>query len=155
LPSVIVKQLNYDSRELSILRKWKYGERWKDIPIKRGSKVELDMSKFKNVKLLRDLAPFTLPPLKRIKISDLSKAERDVKHFLVHSLGQLKDLSLNQGGDSLNGSEWVEVIVKTLPRVKEFAHLWKISFSKEQVEAIVDNSFHLKSLHINECKLRK
>jgi hypothetical protein len=30
---VKVKQLDYDSPELSILRKWKYGERWKDTPV--------------------------------------------------------------------------------------------------------------------------
>jgi hypothetical protein len=155
LPSGIVKQLDYDSRELSILRKWKYGERWKDIPIKRGSKVELDMRRFKNVKLLRDLAPFALPPLKKIVINYLSKAEREVKHFLVHSLGQQIDLSLNQGGDLLDGKEWVEAIVKALPRVKKYVYLWEFSFSKEQVEAIVDNSLHLESLDINRCKLRK
>jgi hypothetical protein len=113
------------------------------------------MRRFKNVQLLENLAPFALPPLKRIKISYLSKAERDVKHFLVHSLGQLKDLSLNQGGDSLDGSEWVEAIAKALPRVKKYVYLWRFNFSKEQMEAIVDNSFHLESLDINECKLRK
>jgi hypothetical protein len=155
LPSGIVKQLNYDSSELSILRKWKYGERWKGIPINCKSKLELDMRRFKNVQLLENLAPFALPPFKEIRINYLSKAERDVKHFLVHSLGQIKDLSLNQVGDSLDGSEWVEAIAKALPRVRKYVYLWEFSFSKEQVEAIVDNSLHLESLNINECKLRK
>jgi hypothetical protein len=85
----------------------------------------------------------------------ISKAAEEVKHFLYHSIGQLRQLDLNFDGGLLDGSEWVESIVKTLPRVKERVHLYKFSFLKEQVEAIVDNSFHLVYLGMTACKLRK
>jgi hypothetical protein len=83
-----VKQLNYDSREFSILRKWEYGEKWKDTPIDSELELDLQMNESKSVQLLRDLAPFALPPFDYIHIYDLSKAAKEVRHFLVHSLGQ-------------------------------------------------------------------
>jgi hypothetical protein len=118
----------------------------KDTPINSELKLCLDMNKSKDVQLLKDLAPFSLPPFDYISIDDISKAAEEVKHFLYHSIGQLRTLRLNYDGDLLDGSEWKEAIVKTLPRVKETVYLYNFSFSKEQVEAIVDNSLHLEYL---------
>jgi hypothetical protein len=113
------------------------------------------MNSSKAVQLLKDLAPFALPPFDCIGIFNISKAAEEVKHFLYHSIGQLRELDLNCKGDLLDGSEWVEAIVKTLPSVKKTVLLYNFSFSKEQVEAIVDNSLHLKYPWMCECKLRK
>jgi hypothetical protein len=113
------------------------------------------MDKSKDVQLLKDLAPFSLPPFDRIEIYYISKAAEEVKHFLYHSIGQLRALSLNIDSGLLDGSEWKETIVNTLPSVKETVCLRHFSFSKEQVEAIVDNSLHLEYLGIFQCKLRK
>jgi hypothetical protein len=113
------------------------------------------MNESKNVQLLKDLTPFALPPFDYINIDKISKAAEEVKHFLYHSIGQLWALQLNLSGDLLDGSEWVEAIVKTLPRVKVIVFLHNFSFSKEQVEAIVDNSLHLETLVMALCKLRK
>jgi hypothetical protein len=55
----------------------------------------------------------------------------------------------------LDGSDWAEAIVKALPKVKKYVGLNNFSFSKEQLEAILDNSLHLKRLWIIKCKLRK
>jgi hypothetical protein len=133
-----------------------YGESWKDTPIDSELELYLRMNRSKDVQLLKDLAPFALPPFGYINICDISKAAEEVKHFLYHSIGQLKLLDLNyEYGDLLDGSEWVEAIAKTLPRVKQTVWLNKFSFSKEQVEAIVDNSLHLKYLVMKWCELRK
>jgi hypothetical protein len=113
------------------------------------------MNKSKDVQLLKDLAPFALPPFERIDIYYISKAAEEMKHFLYHSIGQLRRLSLNCDDHLLDGSEWVEAIVKTLPRVKQGIWLNNFSFSKEQVEAIVDNSLHLETFGMRYCKLRK
>jgi hypothetical protein len=113
------------------------------------------MDKSKDVQLLKDLAPFALPPFYGIDMRNISKAAEEVKHFLYHSIKQLRQLDLNFDGDLLDGSEWVEAIVKTLPRVKEGVSLTNFSISKEQVEAIVDNSLHLEALDMIVCKLRK
>jgi hypothetical protein len=131
------------------------GERWKDTPIDSQLRLELDMNKSKDVQLLKNLASFAFPPIDYVKIDDLSKAVRKVKRLLTQSLGQLRHLHLNDKNDLLDGSEWVEAIVMALPRVKKEVQLWNFSFSKEQVEAIVDNSLHLEYLGIIECKLRK
>jgi hypothetical protein len=113
------------------------------------------MSKSKDVQLLKCLASFALPLFYMIGINHLSKAEREVKHFLGHSLGQTRELYLNRGSDLLDGSEWLQTIVKVLPRVIERVQFYKFSFSKEQVESIVDSSLHLEELLIVNCKLRK
>jgi hypothetical protein len=113
------------------------------------------MNESKDVQLLKDLAPYALPPFDYIGIRDISKTAEEVKHFLSHSIEQLRALDLNKYGDLLDGSEWVEAIVKTLPRVKKKVELYNFNFSKEQVEAIVDNSLHLETLGMNNCKLRK
>jgi hypothetical protein len=131
-----------------------YGESWKDTPINSELELYLDMNKSKNVQLLKYLAPFALPPFDYIIIRNISKVAEEVKHFLYHFIGQLRALDLNCD-DLLDGSEWVEAIVKTLPRVKQMIYLYNFSFSKEQVEAIVDNSLHLERLEMCECKLRK
>jgi hypothetical protein len=127
----------------------------KNTPINSELKLGLEMYKSKDVQLLKDLAPFALPPFDLIDIRYISKAAEEVKHFLYHSIGQLRQLDLDYEGDLLDGSEWVEAIVKTLPRVKEKVYLYNFSFSKEQVEAIVDNSLHLEALGMVLCKLRK
>jgi hypothetical protein len=127
----------------------------KDTPINSELGLTLDMNESKDVQLLKDLAPFALPPFERIDIYDISKAAEEVKHFLYHSIGQLRTLWLNFDSDLLDGSEWVEATVKTLPRVKQTVYLYRFSFSKEQVEAIVDNSLHLDQLEMQSCKLRK
>jgi hypothetical protein len=128
----------------------------KDTPINSQLKLKLEMNKSKDVQLLKDLAPFALPPFDRIDIRDISKAAEEVKHFLYHSIRQLRALYLNTAGFCLlDGSEWVEAIVRALPRVKERVYLMYFSFSKEQVKAIVDNSLHLETLWMYECKLRK
>jgi hypothetical protein len=127
----------------------------KDTPIISKLGLELDMDKSKDLMLLKDLAPFALPPFIYINIRNISKAVEEVKHFLYHSIGQIRELGLNFEGDLVDGSEWVEAIVKTLPRVKETIYFFNFSFSKEQVEAIVDNSLHLEYLSMSECKLRK
>jgi hypothetical protein len=133
-----------------------YGESWKDTPtINNELGLGLEMNRSKEVHLLKDLAPFALPPFHYIGISNISKAAEEVKHFLYHSIGQLRTLDLNSNCDLFDGSEVVEAIVKTLPRVKETVLLWNFSFSKEQVEAIVDNSLHLEYLGMSRCKLRK
>jgi hypothetical protein len=155
LPSTTIKQLTYDSREISILRKWMYGEMWKSTPICSELELNIDMNESKDVCLLKNLASFALPPIDLTRIKYLSKREMEVKHFLAHSLGELRDLSLNSHGELLDGNEWVETIAKILPRVKEKVTLKNASLSKEQVEAIVNNSFHLKTLVIREWKLRK
>jgi hypothetical protein len=113
------------------------------------------MKKSKDVKLLKDLALFALPPFDYIGIENISKAAEDVKHFLHHSIGHTRGLRLNYYGDLLDGSEWKEAIVKALPRVKDTVYLKNFIFSKEPVEAIVDNSLHLKLLGMYYCTLRK
>jgi hypothetical protein len=157
--------LTYKSPHIKPLRKWmdEGGDvevnrklvKGKNTPINSQLRLDLYMNKSKDVKLLKDLALFALPPFDYIFIEDISKAAEEVKHFLYHSIGQLRRLSLNYDSNLLDGSEWVEAIVKTLPRVKETVGLCNFSFSKEQVEAIVDNSLHLKTLGMNNCKLRK
>jgi hypothetical protein len=114
-----------------------------------------DMREHKDVQLLKYFFPFTLPPFDKINIHNLSEAEEEVKHFLVHSLGQTRELGVNFNGDLLDGSGWVEAIIKTLPSVKEMVELAHLSFSKEQIESVVDNALHLKTLKVYECKLRK
>jgi hypothetical protein len=156
--------LTYDSPHIKPLRKWMdegggvyvndKKVNGKDTPINRKLGLRLDMDESKDEQLLKDLAPFALPPFDYIDIDDISKAAEEVKHFLYHSIGQLRNLVLNNG-DLLDGSEWVEAIVKILPRVKVAVYLLYFSFSKEQVEAIVDNSLHLEELVMNYCKLRK
>jgi hypothetical protein len=113
------------------------------------------MNESKDVQLMKDLASFALPPFDYITILDISKAAEEVKHFLYHSIGQLRQLQLNYLSDFLDGSEWEKAIVKTLPNVKKRVLLYNFSFSKEQVEAIVDNSLHLEVLGMAQCKLRK
>jgi hypothetical protein len=113
------------------------------------------MNESKDVQLLKNLAPFALPPFDYININNISKAAEEVKHFLYHSIGQTRSLDLDIDDDLLDESEWVEVIVKALPRVKQQVILNRFSFSKEQVEAIVDNSLHLEQLVMLSCRLRK
>jgi hypothetical protein len=113
------------------------------------------MKKSIDVQLLKYFAPFALPPFNSIYIRDISKAEEEMRHFLYHSIGQLRELDLNYDSDLLEWSEWMEAILKTLSRVKETVSLRNFSFSKEQVEAIVDNSLHLEFLGMQWCKLRK
>jgi hypothetical protein len=149
-----LRRLTYDSPHIKPLRKWMDDSNGKDTPINSKLHLWLYMDKSKDVQLLKDLAPFSLPPFNYISIDNISKAAEEVKHFLYHSIGQLRTLSLNCGG-LLDGSEWEEVIVKTLPRVKEAVYLINFSFSKEQVEAIVDNSLHLQFLKMFACKFRK
>jgi hypothetical protein len=123
-----------------------YGESWKDTPINSKLGLELDMEKSKDVQLLEDLHHFTLPPFYFIKILNISKAAEEVRHFLCHSIGQLKQLSLNPLGKKLDGSEWKEAIVKVLSSVEKRMYLYNFSFSKEHVEDIVNNSLHLERL---------
>jgi hypothetical protein len=151
-----LRTLTYDSPHIKPLRKWmdEY-EYKKNTPINSKLLLELFMDKAKDVQLLKDLPPFALPPFYWITISYISKAAEEVKHFLYHSIGQLRKLNLNYDGDLLDGSEWVEAIVKTVPKVKEEVGLRNFSFSKEQVEVIVDNSLHLEYLMMYQCKLRK
>jgi hypothetical protein len=132
-----------------------YNVNGKDTPINSKLQLKLYMNRSKDLQLLKDFAPFTLPPFDKIRIYKISEAAEEVKHFLCHSIGQLKALILNFNSEELDGSEWVETIVKTLPRVKERVYFWNFSFSKEQVEAIVDNSLHLEALSMHYCKLRK
>jgi hypothetical protein len=127
----------------------------KDTPINSKLGLRFKMNESKDVQLLKDFVSFTLPPFDWIGISNISKAAEEVKHFLYHSIGQLRALELNYVGDLLDGSEWEEAIVKTLPRVKEAVYLNNFSFSKEQMEAIVDNSLHLECLRVCQCELRK
>jgi hypothetical protein len=150
-----VKQLDYDSQELKPLRKYLDGKEKKDTPIDSQLKLELSLDESKDVQLLKDLAFYALPPLSYISIKHLSGAAEEMKHFLVHSLGQLTRLDLNHDSDLLDGSEWVEAIANALLRVKERALLCNFSFTKEQVEIIVDNTLHLEWLVIRSCKLRK
>jgi hypothetical protein len=77
------------------------------------------MDESKDVHLLKDLVPFSLPTFTEIQILNISSAVTEVKHFLVHSLGQQTRLELNCDGDLMDGSEWVETIVKVLPKVKK------------------------------------
>jgi hypothetical protein len=147
--------LTYNSPHIKSLRKWMDRGYKKNTPINSELQLTLKMNESKDVQLLKDLAPFVLPPFNRIDIWNISKAAEEVKHFLYHSIRKLRQLSLNTEGDLLDGSEWVEAIVKTLPKVKEKVHLWNFSFSKEQVEAIVDNSLHLENLWMYKIKLRK
>jgi hypothetical protein len=129
---------------------------WKDTLVDSELNLCLYMYKPEAVQLLKNLAPFILPPSDCIQILELSKAVVEVKHFLAHSMGQPRQLYLNHhDSDLLDGSEWVEAIVKALPRVKEAVSFCNFSFSKEQVEAIVNNSFNLETLEIKWCKLRK
>jgi hypothetical protein len=127
----------------------------KNTPINSKLQLWLHMEESKDVQLLNDLAPFALPPLDFIGIRDISKAAEEVKHFLYHSIGQLRALSLNCDGALLDVSKWEETIVKTLPRVKLTVCLSNFSFSKKQVESNVDNSLHLETLEIAQCKFRK
>jgi hypothetical protein len=113
------------------------------------------MNRFKDVQLLRDLAPITLPPFNWIQIYNLSsEVLNEVDFFLTHSLGQPSKLDLNNGA-LLDGREWVGAILKALPKVKKTVELCRFSFTKEHVEEIVDNSHHLEYLGIRWCKLRK
>jgi hypothetical protein len=59
------------------------------------------------------------------------------------------------GSDLLDGSEWEELIVKALPRLKEYIGLENFNFSKEQAEAIFNNSLHLETIWMENCKFRK
>jgi hypothetical protein len=157
--------LDYNSPHLNPLRKWvgEGGRVYVNGKLQNGndtlidSKLGLlfDMREHKDVQLLKNFSPFTFPPFDKINIHNLSEAEEEVKHFLVHSLGQIRELGVNSNGDLLDGSGWVEAIIKTLPNVKEMVELGHLSFSKEQMEAIVNNSLHLKTLKVYECKLRK
>jgi hypothetical protein len=113
------------------------------------------MEEPKDVQLLKNLAPFALPPFCFITMDKLSPAAEEVKHFLTHSLGELKQLSLNEYGDLLDGSEWMKAIANAFPRVKDIIDLHKFSFSKKQVETIINNSLHLQWLEIDQCKFRK
>jgi hypothetical protein len=124
---------------LSILRKWEYGERWKETPIDSELRLVLSMNESKDIELLKNLTPFALPPLDCIIIYCLTKAERNVRHFLAYSLGQQKELTLNYDGKLLDGSKWVETIIIAIPKLKEKVSLERFRFSKEQVEAIIDN----------------
>jgi hypothetical protein len=150
-----VKQLDYDSPDLLILRKWMNLERENDTPIDSEYWLYLNMDNFKDVKLLKDLTPFALPPFYYIEIKNLSKAAEEVKNFLFNSLGQQRTLALNYDSDLVDGSEWVEAIIDALSRVKVKACLWNFNLSKENVEAIIDNSLHLEELWIRTSKLRK
>jgi hypothetical protein len=128
----------------------------KNTPIDSNLEIGLDIGESEDVQLLKDLAPFTLPPFFNIQINFLSKAVEEVKHFLTHSLGQTIRLCLNDyKGELLDGSDWVETISKALPRVKKALTIFNFNFSKEQVEAIINNSLHLEYLFIRYCKLRK
>jgi hypothetical protein len=152
---VKIEQLNYESPELTPLRKW-LDEKWmKETPIDSKLELSLFMDKSKDAQLLEDLVPFELPPFHWINIDRLSKGVRRVKHFLTYSLGQIKILYLNYESALLDGSEWMDAILNALPKVKEAAGLWNFSFSKEQVEALVDNSLHLERLRLIQCKWRK
>jgi hypothetical protein len=126
-----------------------------DTPINSELQLSFKINKPKDMELLKYLAQFALPPFDYINISDISKAAEEVKQFLHRSIGQLRELYLNRNSDLLDGSEWKEAIVKILPRVKGRVWLNFFSFSKAQVEAIVDNSLHLETLGMNNCKLRK
>jgi hypothetical protein len=134
-----------------------YGERWKDSPANRSLKLYLFMSEPKDVQLLRNLAPFALPRFKMISIIHLSKGgEEEVNHFLTYSLGKTKELFMNLNDYSqVNASKWIEAIVKALPKVKNGVILGSFSFKKEQVQEIINNSFHLNWLRFEGCKLRK
>jgi hypothetical protein len=132
-----------------------YGEKWKDTPIKNILQLKFYTDKSKDEQLFKNLAPFALPPSDYIGIYDISKAAETVKHFLFHSIGQTEGLQLNYDGDLLDVSEWVEAIVKALHRVEQRVFLFNLSFSKKQVEAIVNNSLHLESLSMDDCKFRK
>jgi hypothetical protein len=94
------------------------------------------MDESKDVQLLKNLASFALPPFNYINIRSFSKAVKEVNHFLACSLGQSRILILDSNGDSLDGSEWMEAIVKALSRVNESVYFNEFSFSKEQVEVI-------------------
>jgi hypothetical protein len=152
-----VKQLDYNSPELSILRKLDNEESSEETPIDSEFELHLDMNRSKHVQLLKDLAFFTLPPIDSVSIIFISKAEEEVKHFLIHSLGTTRALRLNcyRIKSLMDGSQWTEAIVQALPKIKQRIELWKFSFSKQQVEVIVDNSHHLERLEIMDCKLRK
>jgi hypothetical protein len=139
-------------KEVNTNGEWKLG---KAAPINSKLGLYFPMDQSKNVRLLKDLAPFALPPFSWISISHASKAVMEVEHFLYHCLGHPKRLILNHSSDLLDGSEWTEAIVKALLKVKEKVDLCNFIFSKEQVEAIVDNSLHLEELYIKQCKLRK
>jgi glycogen synthase len=155
---VKAQQLKYKSKELKPLREWLDGKekiyakgkykKGKDTPINSNLELRFDMNESEDVQLIKNLAPFALPPFSYGRIHSLSYAEKEVKHFLAHSIGQLNVLNLNYGGDLLNGRDWVEAIVKVFSKVKEKIYLCKFSFSKEQVEAIVDKALHLRSLGI-------
>jgi hypothetical protein len=69
-----------------------------------------------------------------------------VKHFISHSLDQPGRLILNVVGDLLDGGEWTPAILKALSKTKGGIALNRFRFTKEQMEVIVDNSFHLESL---------
>jgi hypothetical protein len=118
----------------------------KNTPINSELGLELDMEKSEDVQLLKDLSHFPLPPFYLIKILNISMKAKKVRHFLCHSIGQLKQLSLNPLGKKLDGSEWKEAIVEALSSVEKRIYLYNFRFSKEQVEAIVDNSLHLERL---------
>jgi hypothetical protein len=141
-----------DDGQVYLNNKW---VKLKNTPIDSELRLDPNMNNSKDVQLLKDLAPFTLPPFDRINLIYISRAAEEAKHFLYHSIGQLTMLILNEKGDFLDGSEWGEAIVKALPRVKKHVSLNEFSFSKEQVEAIVDNSLHLETLGMYSCKLRK
>jgi hypothetical protein len=154
---VKIKQLDYDSKELSILKKWKYGESWKDTPKNISLQLTLFLDKSKDARLLKDLAAFALPPFHKMDIRSISQAAEEANHFLTYSLWKLNELYFNWSwwGDVLDGSGWVDAIAKALPRVEKRVDLWHFSFSKKQVETIIDNSMHLKYLGIKECVFRK
>jgi hypothetical protein len=153
-----MRKLDYNSPHLKPLKTWMTKKEHlieSDTPIDSKLGLSLDMKESNDVQLLTNLAPFTLPPIHYASISSLSEAIGEAKHFLIHSLGKINAIHLNRNGDLLNGSEWVEVIVKALPRIEKFAFIKAFKFSKEQVEAIIDNSFHLESLQVYGCQLRK
>jgi hypothetical protein len=127
----------------------------KNTPINSKLGLILEMDKSADVKLLKDLAPITLPPLDKIDIHNVSEATDEVKHFLVDCLGQTRALEVNSNDELLNGSEWMKTIEKTIPKVIEEVKLRNFKLTKRQVEAIVDDSHHLKTLEINRCELRK
>jgi hypothetical protein len=58
----------------------------KNTPIFSELQLTFKMSESKDVQLLKDLAPFSLPPINCIRIDYISKAAEEVKHFLYHSI---------------------------------------------------------------------